>query len=120
MIICQFTGSSSDKSWRSILACMAFADSFLISAFSASTSLIVQSLLVFCNVREFVDHLNTRLDVSVPFPGQLGEVVEPEAMHVTQLLVDDDQAAANEHHAAKAFMAHLQHRRDHHACLFLD
>src|SRR5208337_1312964 len=71
---------------------------------------------VFCDVGEFADHLNPRLDIFIPFFGKLSHIVEAEAMHVAQLLIDNDQAAADEDHASKSLMAHFQHRRNHDTC----
>src|SRR6266702_8683543 len=112
------SGSSSDRSWRSIFACVAFADSFLISAFNVSKSLMGPSIIRDCS--ELLDHLDAGLDVFVALFRELAEVVEAETVNVAQLLVDDDQPAADQHHAAEALMAHLQHRRDHHAGGALD
>ena len=91
MIDSQLTGSSSDKSCRSILAWMAFADSFLISAFNESdVGHDPTPYSVFCHVGEFADHLNPRLDIFIPFFGKLSHIVEAEAMHIAQLLIDND------------------------------
>src|SRR6266581_114407 len=105
------SGSSSDRSCRSIFACVAFADSFLISAFNVSKSLMGPSIIR--DSSELLDHLYTGLDVFGAFLGQLAEVVEAETVNVAQLLVDDDEPAADQDHTAKPFMAHFQHRRDH-------
>src|SRR6266700_942666 len=107
------SGSSSDKSWRSIFACVAFADSFLISAFNVSKSLMGPSIIRDCS--ELLDHLDAGLDVFIALFRELAEVVEAEAVNIAQLLVDDDQPATDQHHAAETLVAHLQHRRDHHA-----
>src|SRR5208282_5550527 len=75
---------------------------------------------VFGHLWILLDHLNAGIDVFLAFFGQLAEIIESEPMNVAQLLVDDDEPAADEHHAAEALMAHLQHRRDHHAGRPLD
>src|SRR5512136_1380696 len=105
MIDSHCSGSSSDRSCRSIFACVAFADSFLISAFNASKSLIFPSIVR--DSSELLDHLDAGLDVFVALFRELAEIVEPETVNVTQLLVDDDQAAADQDHAAETFMVHL-------------
>src|SRR6266704_1666214 len=117
-IVSHCSGSSSDKSWRSIFACVAFADSFLISAFNVSKSLMGPSIIRDCS--ELLDHLDAGLDVFVALFRELAEVVESETVNVAQLLVDDDQPAADQHHAAESLMTHFQHRRDHHAGAPLD
>src|SRR5581483_3671117 len=118
MIVVQLIGNSSDRSCKSILAWVALADSFLISVFRVSRSLMSASIVR--HVGEFLDHLDAAVDVFVALGGELGEIVEAEAMDIAQLLVNDDQPPADQHHAAKAFVMHLQHRLDHHPRRLLD
>src|SRR6516162_10153913 len=119
---CQLRGSSSERSCKSILSCIARAEIFLSSVFKVAAfgGVLASSSLMDRPPRSRprdggvgLDGLRGGVDRLFSFAGQRLETVEPEPMNVTEALGVGQEPAGGEDEAPEPFVAHLHHRRGH-------